>query len=312
MLPTILLFDNCSLRQSRSSFWLALSLVFLLSPPWLHLAFLTILILIACSLVTLWCTWLWCGLRDGGNYHRVGGGMPLSLHLLHGDKPQPRVQQENSILHSLHSTPTITHCSELCIWGLFKLIETYLNFKFTNPAVPARASLGVRTDGMGWIFCNLGTKRSILSPLMKKWTRKGSIFPAAVCRFVVYCSLLGMWLLWIEMNSPFTFTPTTTSTTYISQRGEVYAANNSEEENPQPCRANSSYALLHFSLQSKISARFIWQILLNWLPFLGSVWWMSTTKADVKRLTLQINLYEIKISCLLLILFFSTWHILCG
>lgn len=96
-LPSLLLFDNCSLRQSRSSFWFVLS-VFSSPPSWLHLAFLTILILIVCCLVTLWCTWLWCGLRDGGNYHRVGGGMPLSLHLLHGDKPHPRVQQGNSIL----------------------------------------------------------------------------------------------------------------------------------------------------------------------------------------------------------------------
>lgn len=221
VLPPILLFDNCSLRQSRSSFWLVLSLSFLLPPSRLHPGFLTILIPIVCSLVTLWCTWLWCGLRDGGNYHRVGGGMPLSLHLLHGDKPQPRVQQGDSIQHSFHSTPTITHRSELCIWGLFKLTETYLNFKSTIPAAPAKASLGVRTDGTGWIFCNLGTKRCILSPLMKKWTRKGS------SRFVVNCSLLGMRLLWIEMNSPFTFTPTTTSTTYMSRRGEVYTENNS-------------------------------------------------------------------------------------
>lgn len=88
VLPPFVLFADCSLRQSRSSAWLFLSLSFLFLQSWLHLAFLTILILIVCSLVTLWCTWLWCGLRDGGNYHRVGGGMPLSLHLLHGDKPQ--------------------------------------------------------------------------------------------------------------------------------------------------------------------------------------------------------------------------------
>lgn len=186
---TIVLWDNP--EAPSDSFCLS----FLLSPSWLHLAFLTILILIVCSLVTLWCTWLWCGLRDGGNYHRVGGGMPMSLHLLHGDKPQPRVQQGSSILHSLHSTPTITHCRELCISGLFKFIETYLNFKSTIPDVPTKSSLGVRTDGTRWIFCNLGTKRCILLPLMKKWTRKGSIFPVAGCRFVVNCSLLGMWLL---------------------------------------------------------------------------------------------------------------------
>lgn len=211
---------------------------------------------------------------------------------------------------SLHFKPTIAHCSELCIWGLFKLIETYLNFKSTIPAVPSKALLGVRTVGTGWIFCNLGTKRCILSPLMKKWTRKGSIFRAAVCRFVVNCSLLGMWLLWIEMNSPFTFTPTTTSTTYISRRGEVYAENNTVHVKNLPFRVWDFLLLLHFSIQSQNSARFIWQILSNWLPFLRMVGWMSTTKADVKRLTVQINLLQIKISSLELSFFFSTWHIL--
>lgn len=67
--------------------------------------------------------------------------------------------------------------------------------------------------------------------------------------------------------------------------------------------SSSFLLLLHFSLQSKNSARFIWQILANWLPFLRSVGWMSTTKADVKRLTLQIHVLEIKTSSLKLVFF---------
>lgn len=104
VLPPLVLFDECSLRRSRGFFWPALSLSFVLSWSWLRLTVLTILILIFCSLVTLWCTWLWCGLGDGGNYHRVGGGMLLSLHLLHSDKPKPECVQgshscTDSILH---------------------------------------------------------------------------------------------------------------------------------------------------------------------------------------------------------------------
>lgn len=58
--------------------------------------------------------------------------------------------------------------------------------------------------------------------------------------------------------------------------------------------------------KNKNSVRVIWQILQNWLPSLRSVGQMSTTEADFKRLTLQINLLEIKISCLELS--FLTWH----
>lgn len=143
---------------------------------------------------------------------------------------------------------------------------------------------------------------------MKKSTRKGGIFPAAGCRFVVNCSLLGMRPLRIEMNSPFTFTPTTTSTTYTSRQGEVNAENNSVHMKNLPFRVGD-FLFLFSSIQAykyENSVRVIWQILQNWLPSLRSVGQMSTTDVDYKRLTLQINLLEIKISSLELS--FLTWH----
>lgn len=141
---------------------------------------------------------------------------------------------------------------------------------------------------------------------MKKSTRKGSIFPAAGCRFVVNCSLLGIQPLRIEMNSPFTFTPTTTSTTYTSRRGEVNAENNSVHTKNLPFRVGDLLLPVFFSSQKQRQRK------AQLANFAKLATFAHICRADeyngsrFEKVTLQINLLEIKISSLELS--FLNWH----
>lgn len=145
---------------------------------------------------------------------------------------------------------------------------------------------------------------------MKKSTRKGSIFPAAGCRFVVNCSLLGIQPPRIEMNSPFTFTPTTTSTTYTSRRGGVNAENNSVHTKDLPFRVGDFLLLPFFLpfllLKNKNSERLIWQILAKLATFAHIRRADEYDGSRFEKVTLRINLLAIKISSLELS--FLNWH----